>query len=330
MGAGGDARPPGVKKVVPTMKSFPTGVLAAIAALSLTGNLVQHLHYSTSRPLVTVGGDVITKKAYMDQLEHQAGQQVLSKMVVDKLVAQAAAHAGVTPTVQDVDAQIKDIQRRSPQLLASYNQDPAKMAEVRQDLQTAIALENLRIKDVALTPADVAAFYAKNKARFALPQQVQAATVVTRNSVDAATAADLLRQKTPPDVIARQPHLMVVGVNGYNPDMSALPPALKREVSGFVQKAQAGEIKTFRDGAYYMTFQIIKNNRETLPPLAQIRAQVERQARLEHAPAPQAEMARLYQAAKPAFNSDRYAAYFDALQKYPVGQDGSKKTASVP
>ena len=311
------------------MKSFSARVLAVIAVLSLVGNGIQYLHYSTSRPLVTVGGEVITKKQYQDQLEHQAGQQVLSKLVFDKLVSQAAARDGVTPTAQDVDAQVKEIERRAPQMLAPYTQDPAKMAEVRQDLQTTIALENLRIKDVALTPADVAAFYAKNRARFVLPQQVQATTVVTENSVDAATAADLLRQKTPPDVLARQPRLHVVGVNGYNPDMSTLPPALKRQVSGYVQKAKPGGVKTFRDGAYYMTFQVTKNNGETLPPLAQIRGQVERQARLEHAPTPQAEMARLYQASKPAFNSDRYAAYFEAFQKSPVGDD-SKKTASVP
>lgn len=310
------------------MKSFSARVLAVIAVLSLIGNVLLYMRYSSTRPLVTVGGEVITKKQYQDQLEHQAGQQVLSKLVFDKLAAQAAARAGVTPTAQDVDAQIKEIQRRSPQLLAPYNQDPAKMAEFRQDLQTSLALENLRIKDVALTPAEVAAFYAKNKAKFALPQQVQAATVVTQNAVDAATAADLLRQKTPPDVIARQPRLMVVGANGYNPDMTTLPLALKRQVSSFVQKAQPGEIKTFQDGAYYMTFQIIKNNRQTLPSLAQIRPFVERQARLERAPAPQAEMARLYQAAKPAFNSDRYAAYFDGFQKYPVGQATDKKTAS--
>jgi foldase protein PrsA len=312
------------------MKSFSARVLAVIAVLSLIGNVFQRLHYSTSRPLVTVGGDVITKKQYQDQLEYQSGQAVLSKLVCDKLVAQAAARNGVTPTAQDVDAQIKVIERTQPQSLAPYAQDPAKMAEVRQDLQTALALENLRIKDVALTPAEVAAYYAKNKAKFTLPQQVQTTTVVTRNAVDAATATDLLRQKTPPDVIARQPRLNVVGANGYNPDMSALPPALRQQISGFVRKAKAGEAKTFRDGSYYLTFEVIKNNGATLPPLAQIRDQVERQARLERAPAPQAEMARLYQAAKPAFNSDRYAAYFDAFQKYPVGNDGAKKTASVP
>ena len=312
------------------MKSFSARVLAVVATSSLIGNIVQHLHYSTSRPLVTVGGQVVTKKEYLDQLEHQAGQQVLNKIVFDKLVAQAAARNGVMPTTQDVDAQVKEIERRSPQLLAPYAQDPVKMAEVRQELQTTMALENLRIKDVALTPAQVVAYYAKNKAKFALPQQVQATTVVTQNPVDTATATDLLSQKTPSDVIARQPGLHVVGVGGFNPDLAALPLALKQQVSDFVQKAKVGQIRTFRDGAYYMTFQITKENGANLPPLGQIRSQVERQARLEHAPNPQAEMARLFQASKPVFNSDKYAAYFDTFQNSPVGQDGSKKTASVP
>ncbi len=312
------------------MKSFSARIIAVIAVLSVIGNVIQYLHYSTSRPLVTVGGDVITKKQYLDELEHQSGQQVLSKLVIDKLVAQAAARDGVTPTAQDVDTQIKEIERRAPQMLAPYLQNPVKMAEVRQDLQTSIALENLRIKDVALTPADVAAFYARNKAKFVLPQQVQATTVVTHNSVDAATADDLLRQKTPPDVLARQPRLQVVGANGYNPDMSTLPLATRQQISAFVNKARVGDVKTVRQGTLYLTLQVTKSSRETLPPLAQIRDQVERQARLERAPAPQAEMARLYQAAKPSFNSDRYAAYFDGFQRYPAGRDESKKTASVP
>lgn len=322
--------PSGVKKVVLTMNSFSTRALAGVALLSLIGNVVQHLHYSTSRPLVTVGGDVITKKDYLDHLEHQAGQPVLSKLVFDKLVTQAAARNGVTPTTQDVDAQVQQIERRSPQLLVPFSQDSVKMAEFHQELQTALALENLRIKDVALTPADVAAFYDKNKARFALPQQVQATTVVTQNAVDAATAADLLRQKTPPDVLARQPRLHVVGVNGYNPDLTTLPPTAKQQISAFVNKAKVGDVNTLHQGALYLTMQVTKSSRETLPPLAQIRPLVERQARLERAPTPQAEMARLYQAAKPNFNSDKYAAYFDALQKYPVSQENSNKTASVP
>lgn len=314
------------------MKSFPASVLVVVTTLSLAGNALLYMRYSTSRPLVTVGNEVITRKQYQDRLEQQSGQDVLSKMVFDKLVTQAAARDGVTPTEQEVNAQLADIQRRSPQVLMPYTQDPAKMAEFRHDFRSALALENLRIKDVALTPADVAAYYAKNRAKFALPQQVQASTVVTRNAVDSSTAEALLHQKTPLDVLARQPRLMVVGMNGYNPDLGTLPPALKQQINGFIHKAQVGEMKTFQyaapDGTFYMTFRVTSNSHETLPPLTQIRSQVERQARLAHAPAPPVEIARLYQAAKPTFNTEKYASYFDAVQKTATGPDIGKKTAS--
>ncbi len=322
-------------KVEFTMKSFPTGVLVLVTTLSLAGNALLYTRYSTGRPLVTVGKDVITKKQYQDQLEHVAGPTVLSQMVADRLVAQAAARQGVTPTAKNVEDQISDIQRRSPQVLVPYIQDPAKMAEFRQELQTAIALDSLRIKDVALSPAQVAAYYAANTRKFALPQQVQATTVMTRNPVDAKTAEDLLEQKTPLDVLGRQPRLAVAGINGYNPDMSGLPLPLKQQISGFVQKAKVGDIRTFPlkapDGMYFLTFRVTNSSRAMIPPLVPktpFYNQVDRMARLERAPLPKAEIARLYQAAKPVINSDKYAGYLSTIQGTSSDSDGGKKTAS--
>ena len=314
------------------MNSFLARFVAVVAIVSLIANVLLFMRYSSSRPLVTVGKEVITKKQYQDELERQAGQQVMSKMVISRLVAQAAARDGVTPPASDVDKQISDIQRSSPQVLTPYNQDPAKMAEFRQELQTGLALENLRIKDVALSPTQVADYYAKNKMKFARPQQVQATTVVTQNPVDTATAIDLLKQKTPLDVLGRQPRIAVVGNNNYNPDLSGLSPGLRQQISGFVQKARVNDYKTFPDDPqhpkYYLTFWVTKSDPAMIPSLADIKKDVERQARLAHAPVADEEVARLYQAAKPTFNSDKYVAYFDALQKYPVSQGTDKKTAS--
>ena len=76
------------------MKSLFTPLVAVVAVLSLTANVLLYLRYSTLRPLVTVGNEVITKKQYQDELEHQAGQQVLGKMVLTRLVAQAAVRRG--------------------------------------------------------------------------------------------------------------------------------------------------------------------------------------------------------------------------------------------
>ena len=220
------------------------------------------------------------------------------------------------PTDKDVETRIEDIERRSPQALNPYSFDPEKMAQFREDLKATIALDNLRIKNIAVSPADLAAFYAKHQAQFALPQQVKTMTVVTRNKVDADSAADLLRQNEPPDVIARQPRLSVVGINGYNPDLQAsLSPAFKQQFASFVQKSNVGDVQTFQEGSYFLTFRVSQNSHAVSPPLEQIRDQVERAARLAQAPSPQEEMARLYQATKPKFNynADKYAGYLRTL-----------------
>jgi len=311
------------------MKSYTVRVLAVLLILSLAVNVLLYLRWSTSRPLVTVGSAVITKKQFQDQLEHDEGQPVLTKLVFTALVSQAADRAGVTPTGSDIDGRIEAIQRQSPQVLTPYAGDPAKIAQFRQDLTTSMALENLRIRDVALSPAQITEFYDRHKSDFALPQQVTTTTVVTQNGVDAATAAALLRQNDPPDVIGRQPRLRVVGIGGYRPDLQALPQAVQKQTSDWAQHAGIGEVKTFQAGAYLMTFRVNKRLPALVPPLSQVRGEVERSARLALAPSQQEELARLYQNTKPSFNSDKYAAYFTEIEQYPINTGSGKETANT-
>ena len=320
---------PFLSKAMPAMKSYSARVLAVIAALSVLVNVLLYFRYSTNRPLVTVGTTVITKKQYLDQLEHDSGQTVLTKLVYSALVDQAAARAGVVPTDGDVDDRIQAIQRQSPQILAPYSQSPAKMAQFRQDLATSMALENLRIRDVALTPAQVAEFYARHKNEIALPPQISTTTVVTQNALDAETASDLLRQNDPPDVIGRQPGLRVVGIGGYNPDLQTLPAGVKQQISAYVQRAKPAEVKTFRADGYFLVFRINSTAPAAVPPLAQIRGQVDRLARLERAPSEQEELARLYRAANPTFSVDKYAGYFSAMAQSPVSGDTGSKAAEA-
>ena len=292
------------------MKSYSVRILAVIATLSLIANVLLYFRYSPSRPLVTVGSAVITKKQFSDQLEYDAGRPVLTKLVFSALVAQAAARAGVVPTAQDVEDRVQAIARQSPQILVPYSRDPVKMAQFRDELATSMALENLRIQEVALSPKQISDYYAGHQADFVLLPQNLATMVVTQNPVDAETAADLLRRNDPPDVIARQPRLRVVGTGGYSPDLQALPLALKQQISRFAGQAQTGAVKTFRSGTFYVTLRAGRRCEAVTPPLSQVRGEVERAARLALAPSPQEELSRLYQRAKPSFNSGKYAAYF--------------------
>ena len=224
---------------------------------------------------------------------------------------------------------IAAIARQSPQVLTPYSNDLVKMAQFRQDLATNMALENLRIHDVALTPAQISAYYDRHKSDFALPQQVTTTTVVTQNAVDAATAATLLRQGDPPDVIGRQARLRVVGMNGYQPDLQTLPSAFKQQTSDWAARAGVGQVKTLQSGNYFLTFRIDRRLAAVVPPLSQVRGEVERAARLALAPTQEEELARLYQGTKPSFNSEKYAGYFTAVDQYPVNSSGSKKTADA-
>ena len=307
-------------------------VLSLLLVGSLCANALLYLRYSTSRPLVTVAGEVITKKQYQDQLESQSGQDVLNKMVMTRLIMRAAAQAGVTPTPQDVDAQIAEMERRTPQVLTPYMQDSGKMAAFKQDLAAQIALENLRIEQVPPGSVDVRGYYARHKVEFVLPQQVKTTTVVANNTTDAATAADLLQQNVPSDVIARQPRLRVIGVNGWNPDLSSLSPVVKKQISKTLSAMKVGDVHVFQSGPLSLVVRVNVNSRVTMPPLEQVQGKAERLARLERAPSSNEMLARLYQSGKTTFNydSDRYSSYFSAFQNYRLADDSGKKTASVP
>ena len=312
------------------MKSVTARIFAAIAVVSIIVNVLLFFRWSPSRPVVTVGQDVITKKEFQNQLEYEGGQAVLTKLVFASLVSQAATRAGVMPTAADVEDRVQSIRRRAPQVLAPYEQDSVKMGLFRQDLATNMGLENLRIRNVALTPAQISSYYAGHQADFALPQQTKTSVVVTLNAVDAATAAELLRENDPPDLIARQPRMKVVGIGGYNPDMSILSPELRQQTSDWARNAAIGALKTFQIGSFYLTLKVTGKLPGETPPLDQIRGRVEREARLALAPSQADELARLYRDAKPSFNSDKYAAYFAAIQQYPISTAAPRKTAKTP
>lgn len=312
------------------MKPIVTGALAAIAVVSLAGNFLMYERYSSSRPLVVVGKTVISRKNYQDQLNYQTQGAVLKKMVFAALVDDAAAKQGVMPSDADVKAQLADIQRRDPQLLASVNNDPAKMADFTTDLKTSMALDNLRIKDVQVSDADVAAFYAQHKAQFALPLQVQTAMVIADTPVDAATAAALLRQNIGLDVIGRQPRLHVVGMNGFTVNMQALPAAQNKTLSAAVYSMKPGDVKIVPLGQYTAVLKANKFSAAQVPPLTAIRPQVIRQAKLAKAVPPGVEIASLYQSAPPKFYDTAYQAYFSDVSSVDVAAaTKAVKTASV-
>ncbi len=300
---------------------FLTPLLAVIAVVSLVSNVLIYERFNTRKPIVTVGGDPISVYNFDAAMESKAGQPILKKMVYTDLVRQAAAKANVMPTEADVDARIKELQVKQPQL-AQQAADPG----VRDDLKTDLALENLRIQGVTASDAEVNSFYNRNKNLFTVPSQVQTTMVVAQRQSDASKAEHLLGQDMQPETIAVQPGLHVAGVNGFNVNMAALPPAVRQQIGKTVLAMQPGQIKTLPlPGSVFLTFKVKSAHGNEVQSLSQVRDQVVRQVKLAKAVSPQQELASLYQSNTPVFNVARYGNYFSDIQTY----NAQKKTASA-
>jgi hypothetical protein len=312
------------------MKPIVTGALVGLTALSLTSNVLLYMRYSSSRPAVTVGSQVITKKQYQDALDYQTQGAVLRKLVFADMIEQASATAGVAPTTADVDARMADIQRRAPQQLPTDGPDGPQMQQFRQSVRDTLALENLRIKDVKLTDADVSAYYRAHRADFAVPVQVQTSMIVTDNTVDASQAANLLQQGIALDIIARQPRLHVVGQNGFSINWKAVPPAVNRKISDAVFRMKQNQVQVIPIAGSYLVIRATHSKASGTPPLGQIEAQVRRRAALEKAVPENVELAKLYQADKPSFGVAKYADYFNDLSSTDIADNAAAtRTAST-
>jgi hypothetical protein len=155
------------------------------------------------------------------------------------------------------------------------------------------------------------AYYAAHKAQFTLPAQAQTVMVVSQSKIDSRRAESLLGDHMTPENIAAHSGLRVAGVNGFNVNIAALPPAIGQQIQQTVLAMKPGEIKTIPVGGQaFLTFYIKSAAPASLPPLSQIKPMVARLVKLQKAPNAQQELTTLYAANTPVFTDARYQAFF--------------------
>lgn len=307
------------------MNKVFTVLLVLVAVTSITANVLLMQRYSSQRPLMHVGGDTIRIKEYRDRMDYEHGKSVLNKMAYTLLIRGAAKKAGVLPTEADITARIENIKRRTPDLVEEAFGDPEKMKQFRNDLSTNVSLENLAVKDVVVSEAEVRAFYARNRRLFELPDQTRTSLVIARSQTDANTAASLLKEKSMSlMVIARQPRLSVVGHRGFQPDWKSVPPALQNELAARVARTPLHGVVTVPIGDVFFVARVEGRGAAGVQPFEQVKATAERLAKVEKSPSRQTVLARLYKEGNVSFEMSQYAAYFNDVENLP-GEDSPEK-----
>lgn len=185
------------------------------------------------------------------------------------------------------------------------------MSQLRQNLQTDIALENLTMHGVTMTEPEIRAFYNRNPALFKVPSQASTLIVLAQNNVDAATAEALMQRKemTPAAISSTQPRLKVVGLN-FTPNWDSLPGEARTQLANAVFAALVGGIVKVTVQNIIFVVRIDKRAGEEVASYEKARPQAERLARLAKAPQREVVLARLYKDAGVQFEIPRYADFF--------------------
>lgn len=184
--------------------------------------------YSTSRPVVTINGEAITKKDLQDRTDYLYTDKLLRGMIWRKLIFQEAKKDNVMPTDADVQQTIAQLDRTTPSVVNEAKKSDPGLDLFKEQIKADLALRNLRIKDVPLTDGEARAFYAKHKTQFSLPQQTKTTIVIAGDAVDADAAQRMLHNGVSLDTLAQQRGMAVIGVTG---NFNGPPPdALKNTV----------------------------------------------------------------------------------------------------
>jgi len=301
-------------------------LMGAVTVAALAGMALMYFRFTPARPLVTIGNHVIQRKEYLAKLDEAAGQSVLTKIVFADLVRQAALKAGAMPTAAQIDARFADMQRHGQALPTG-----AALASFREDATLDMAMENLRIAGVTVSPTEVAQIYAKNKALLTEPAQVQSILVVTPSSFGAQNATALLTQGKTAAQIAAVPEMHVDGENGFHINMNSLPGPLHKKIVQTALEMSSGQITSVPVGTGFLVIKCLQKTPAHLPSLPEIQEKLTRAVKLQKAPSASVEMAKLYKANKPSFDMDRYAAYFAGIDHAEVtaSTDTPKTTAAT-
>ncbi len=301
-------------------------LMGAVTVAALAGMALMYFRFTPARPLVTIGNHVIQRKEYLAKLDEAAGQSVLTKIVFADLVRQAALKAGAMPTAAQIDARFADMQRHGQAMPTG-----AALASFREDTTLDMAMENLRIAGVTVSPTEIAQIYAKNKALLTEPAQVQSILVVTPSSFGAQNATALLTQGKTAAQIAAVPEMHVDGEDGFHINMNSLPGPLHKKIVQTALEMSSGQITSVPVGTGYLVIKCLQKTPAHLPSLPEIQEKLTRAVKLQKAPSASVEMAKLYKANKPSFDMDRYAAYFAGIDHAEVTASAdAPKTTAVP
>jgi len=152
-------------------------VIAVVAALAVVA--IVWVVITNATAVAIVNGQRITRRAFVDRLEQVTGEQVLSDLINEQLIGQAAKKAKITVTSAEVDAEMEKLRE---QIGPSFDSVLAQYGMTVEDLQKNMELNLLvfkvSTKDVTVSVDALMSFFEEHKSDYDQPEMVKASHIL--------------------------------------------------------------------------------------------------------------------------------------------------------
>lgn len=165
-------------------KKTPIFLIAAVAVASLTG-----CGGRSSNVIAVVNGQSITQDQFYNYLEAkpevqiitQDGQtatarvqgtlafQALQDLVRQQIIVQLAKDNGVSPTPQEIDAEVEFQRKREPEFVTQLKDRGLTLDQIKESLEVDLSREKLLTKDIKVEDSEVETYIKNNREMFTVP-----------------------------------------------------------------------------------------------------------------------------------------------------------------
>ncbi|HEY8392065.1 MAG TPA: peptidylprolyl isomerase [Capillibacterium sp.] len=167
-------------------------VVIGILILVLLSGLVLGVRQwtATSQPAVVakVNGEAITKNELYDLLLERAGQEGLNLLLAQKIVDLEAKKQKITITDQEIEEELADYYAAygdAETLDQALALSGSSLARLKANLAHTLKVKKLLASRIAVTEAEMKAFFEKNKEDFAQEEQVKASHILVETEKEA-------------------------------------------------------------------------------------------------------------------------------------------------
>jgi len=158
-------------------KSELIPVIAVVAALAVVA--IVWVVVTRATAVAIVNGQRITRREFVNRLEQVTGEQVLSDLINEQLIEQAAKKAKITVTSAEVDAEMEKLRE---QIGPSFDSVLAQYGMTVEDLQKNMELNLLvfkvSTKDVTVSEDALMSFFEEHKSDYDQPEMVKASHIL--------------------------------------------------------------------------------------------------------------------------------------------------------